>query len=135
MTMRRTLTLLAATAAVGGGAAVLAVAAPTTLNLTSQTTSQKAVFTSTEDIFQGGKKVGTDRVVCTQVSETKANCKVAVTLPKGTILATFTGTENSNSGPIKVVGGTRGYKDATGTGTYKNLNKDGTKTAITLKLQ
>ena len=131
--MRRTLALVAATAAVGGAAA-LAVAAPSTLNLTTQTTSQKAVFTLTEDVFQGGKKVGTDRVVCSAASEAKANCKVTVTLPKGTILATFTSTENSSSGPLKVVGGTRGYKDATGTGTYKNLNKDGTKTSVTIKL-
>jgi hypothetical protein len=132
--MRRTLALLAATAAVGGGAAVLAVAAPTTLNLTTQATSQKVTFTSIEDVFQGGKKVGTDRVVCTSVSETKASCKVTVTLAKGTILATFTSAQNETSGPIKVVGGAGAYKGATGSGTYKNLNKDGTKTSVTLKL-
>src|SRR5262245_9937330 len=82
--VRRTLALIAATAAVGGAAA-LAAAAPSNLSLTTQQTSQKAVFTSTEDVFQGGKKVGTDRVTCTASSETKASCRVTVTLPKGTI--------------------------------------------------
>jgi hypothetical protein len=131
--MRSTLALLTAMAAVSGGTG-LALAAPSTLNLTTQTTREKAVFTSTEDIFQGGKKVGTDRVSCTSVSETKADCKVTVTLAKGTILATFTG-GSASSGPIKVVGGTGAYKGATGTGSYRNLNKDGTRTAVTLRLK
>jgi len=33
-----------------------------------------------------------------------------------------------------VVGGTGAYKDATGSGTYKNLNQEGAKTSVTLKL-
>jgi hypothetical protein len=68
------------------------------------------------------------------VTETKVSCKVIVTLAKGTIRATFTGTERSTTGPIKVVGGTGAYKGATGTGTYRNVNKDGTRTSVTFRL-
>ena len=132
--MRRTLAVVAATAALGGGAALALAASSGTLSFTSQTTSQKFTSVSTDDVIQGGKKIGTDRVVCRQVSETKAACSVTVTLAKGTILATFTGGPQ-NSGPIKVTGGTGAYEGATGTGTYKNLNKDGTKTAVVLKLR
>jgi hypothetical protein len=132
--MRRTLALLTATAALGGGAAVLAVAAPSTLNLTTRATGERATFVSTEDVFQGGKKVGTDRVSCTSVSETKASCQVTVTLAKGTIVATFTSTQRSSGGALKVVGGTGAYDGATGSGTYRNLNQKGTKTSVTLKL-
>ena len=132
--MRRTLALLSAAALLGGGAAA-AVAAASTLSFTSKTVRQSAVFTSTDDVFQGGKKVGSDRIVCTSASETTANCRVLVTLPKGTIRATFVSKDNASSGTLTVVGGTRGYKGATGTGTYKNLNKAGTQTAVTLNLK
>jgi hypothetical protein len=129
--MRRTLALVAATAAVGGAAA-LAAAAPSTLSLTTQTTSHKGTSSAIEDVFRGGKKVGTDRVVCKQVTESKASCKVTLILAKGSILATFA--PSGNGGSIKVVGGTGAYKGATGTGAYRSLNQDGSRTAVTLRL-
>lgn len=132
--MKRMLVLLSAAAALGGGV-LLATASPSTLTFTSQTKSQTATFTSTDDVLQGAKKIGTDKVVCTSNGSNTASCKLTVTLAKGTINGTFTSTENASSGPIKVVGGTGAYEGATGTGTYKNLNKDGTKTAVTLKLK
>lgn len=132
--MKRALALVTATAVLGTGVA-LAIAAPSTLSFTSKTTSQKATFTSTDDVFQGAKKIGTDVLVCTSPGTNTASCKVTVTLAKGTINATFTSAQNASSGPLKVVGGSGSYKGATGTGTYKNLNKAGTKTAVTLNLK
>ena len=132
--MKRTVVFLIATLVLGAGA-LLATASPSTLKFTSKTTSQTATFTSIDDVLQGAKKIGTDKVVCNTTGANTASCKVTLTLAKGTIDGTFTSTQNSTSGPIKVVGGSGSYKGATGTGTYKNLNKDGTKTAVTLNLK
>jgi hypothetical protein len=132
--MRRTLAVLTSAALLGGGAA-LATAAPSTLSFTSKTTSQKAIFTSFDNVFQGSKKIGTDRVVCTGGSGNTANCTVFLKLPKGTIHAAFVSKNNSGGGPLRVLGGTGSYRGASGTGTFKQLNKAGTSTAVTLTLK
>jgi hypothetical protein len=133
--MRGTLaTLGVAVVALTAGAAVAAGA--TTINFTSVTRSQgdtKTGFISREDVLQGGKKVGTDVLRCT-FAKGNARCRVTVTLPKGTVVGTFTIAESSSSGAIKVVDGTGAYADATGTGTFRNLNEQGTRTAVMLRL-
>jgi len=132
----RALATLAGTAAVLAAGAALATGA-TTVAFTSVTKSQgetKSGFVSREDVLQGGRKVGTDVLRCTFAGR-KARCRVTVTLPKGTVVATFTTTEESNGGALKVVDGTGAYADATGTGTYRNLNAQGTRTTVTLRLR
>jgi hypothetical protein len=131
----RALATLAAAAAVLTAGAVVATGA-TTIAFTSVTKSQgdaKNGFIAREDVLQSGRKVGTDVVRCT-FARGKARCRVTVTLPKGTVVATFTGSDQSSGGPLKIVDGTGAYADATGTGTYRNLNQQGTRTAVTLRL-
>jgi hypothetical protein len=134
--MRGTLATLGASAAVLALGAAAATGA-TTINFTSVTKSQgntKTGFVSREDVLQGGKKVGSDVLRCT-FGKGKARCRVTVTLPKGTVVGTFTIAESSNGGAITVVDGTGAYADAAGTGTFRNLNKQGTRTAVTLRLR
>jgi hypothetical protein len=52
----------------------------------------------------------------------------------GTINSTFTLKANQNRGTLKIVGGTGTYQGATGTGIFKNLDPQGDRSAITLKL-
>jgi len=135
--MKRALALVTVTAVLGSGAA-LAAAATTTLKLTSVQTSAKQTstsFSSTENVFRNGKKVGTDRLKCT-FGRVKSPCTVALTITgKGTINLRFTTTMGSSGGPLTIAGGSGTYDGVTGTGSYKNLNNEGTRTAITLKLQ
>ena len=134
--MKTLLALAAATAALTAGAA-LATAAPQTMSFTSVTVSQKQTktgFSSVSTDLVAGKKVGTDRLVCTYAGKDKARCKVTVIRPKGTIAIAFTTTQTSTGGPLTITGGTGSWSGATGTGTYKNLDKNGSKTAVTLKL-
>jgi len=135
--MKRALALVTATAVLGSGAA-LAAAATTTLKLTSVQASTKqtsTTFSSTENVFQNGRKVGTDRLKCT-FGRVRARCTVALTITgKGTVDLRFTTTMDSSGGPLTITGGSGTYEGVTGTGSYKNLNSEGTRTAITLKLQ
>jgi hypothetical protein len=126
----------AGTAAVLVAGAALAAAAPQTIAFTSVTASQKQTktgFTSVSNDFQGKTKVGQDRLKCIFKGNVGA-CAVTVTRSDGTIKAAFTIKGNPTGGPLKVVGGTGAYAGAGGTGTYKNLNKSGSRTAVTLKL-
>jgi hypothetical protein len=133
--MRRFATLATAAAVLTAGAALATGAS--TIAFTSVTTSQdetKTGFVTRDNVLQAGKKVGTDVLRCT-FARGKARCRVTVTLPKGTVVATFTAAPESSGGTLKVVDGTGAYADATGTGTYRNLNEQGTRTAVTLRLR
>jgi len=57
-----------------------------------------------------------------------------VTRSRGTIQGTLRLKGNATRGSFKVVGGTGDYHGATGTGTYRNLDTKGERTAVTLKL-
>jgi hypothetical protein len=135
--MKRALAPITAMAILCCGAA-LASAATTTLKFTTVQTSDKQTstgFSSTESVFQNGKKVGTDRLNCI-FGRVRARCTVGLTITgKGTIKLRFTVTEGSSGGPLTIAGGTGTYEGATGTGSYRNLNNEGTRTAVTLKLQ
>ena len=83
-------------------------------------------------MLQKGKKVGTDRLVCT-FRGNKADCKIAVKLTgRGQIKLTATFTENSDHGPLTIVGGTGEFAGASGDGNYRNVAKN--KTSVLLHL-
>jgi hypothetical protein len=130
------LAILAATAAVlaagsaqGAGASSIAFT-----TLTKSEGMTKSGFLLREDVLQNGRKVGTDVVRCRPVGQ-KVRCRVTVTLPRGTIVVTFTSAEGSSRGALRVVDGTGAYADATGGGLYRNLNPQGSRTAVTLRLR
>jgi hypothetical protein len=133
--MRRALVLAAASAAIGlgVGAAVPAMGATTDLRFFAVTQGEKQTahgFIIVEKILQGGKKVGTDRLVCTFRGH-KADCTIAVMLTgRGQIKLTATFGENSDHGPLKIVGGTGEFAGASGDGNYRNIT--GTKTRVLL---
>ncbi len=132
--MRRVLVLAAATALIaGGGLAATAAGATTNLQFFTVPTGDGQTpngFVQTEKVLQNGKKVGTDRLVCTY-RHNKADCKITVKLTgRGQIKLTATFGERSNHGPLKIVGGTGEFAGASGDGNYKTITE--TKTRVIL---
>lgn len=129
--------LIAVGAAVGVlGAGAVAANATTTISFISVTKSEKETrngYMAKDEVRQNGKKIGTDTLTC-KFAKNRAQCRVVVKLAKGSITATFTGSAQGTGGPLKIVAGTGAYAGATGTGSYKNLNKQGTRTRVTLRL-
>jgi hypothetical protein len=135
MRHRAALLSAAVAATVLAGGVVLAVAAPQTIKLTSvQVTSKQSSkgFTGTDNVLQNGKKVGTDTLSCVFATSV---CKVTVKLPKGSINARFVTKANATGGTLTITGGTGAYEGAKGTGSFQNLNKQGSRTAVTLNLK
>jgi hypothetical protein len=133
--VKRTIVIAGVIAAVASGA-VLATAAPKTISFTSVTVSQKqtkAGFSSVSNDLVGKNKVGQDRLNCAFKKNT-GHCTVKFIRAAGTINSTFTLKGNQNHGTLKIVGGTGTYQGATGTGSFKNLDPQGNRSAITLKL-
>jgi hypothetical protein len=135
--MRRVMALAAAGAAIGLGAGVAAPAMGATTNLHFFTVQQaekdgKNGFLIVEKVLQKGKKVGTDRLVCT-FRGNKADCKIAVKLTgRGQIKLTATFGENADHGPLTIVGGTGEFAGASGDGNYRSVGKN--KTSVLLHL-
>jgi hypothetical protein len=125
-----------ALAALAAGAA-LAAAAPQTISFVSVTARQsqtKNGFVIVDNDVVGKTKVGTDRVKCTFGEDNVAACVLTVTRPDGTIKGAFSLKGNASRGSLRIVGGAGAYEAATGTGTWRNLDKEGKRTAVTLKL-
>jgi hypothetical protein len=133
--MRRAMALAAAGAVIGlgAGAAVPAMGATADLRFFAVTQGQKDTgngFIIVQKVLQDGKKVGTDRLVCT-VRGHKADCKISVKLTgRGQVKLTATLGENSNHGPLKIVGGTGEFAGASGDGNYRDVTN--TKTRVLL---
>jgi allene oxide cyclase-like protein len=133
---------LAAALALGAGGAVasLATAAPTTLTLvTKQTASKntKTTFTFSETVKQKGKRVGTDRGVCTFTPRgakqpTGGDCTVTLKLAKGTIVARTHLDFSAKGGKIRATGTSGAYKGKSGGGTFTNVTETTTKLVLRL---
>ena len=85
------------------------------------------------DVNAAGKTVGFDMLYFTAVSATTGNVNVTVDTNGGFLYGTLT--VNFKTGAItngKVTGGTGSFVGATGTIKAKNLNKAGTRTAVTI---
>ena len=85
------------------------------------------------DVNAAGKTVGFDMIYFTATSATAGAINVTVNTSGGFLYGT--GTINTKTGVFsngKVTGGTGSFKGATGTITAKDLNKAGTRTAVTI---
>ena len=144
MKVRTTIAAIGATALVGTGAFMLpalASASSTTHTLKFiSVTKNSVMFTKATggsqdtDVNAKGKTIGYDDIYFSATSATRANVNVALDTSGGFLYGTLT--VNLKTGAItngKVTGGTGSFKGATGTITAKNLNKAGTRTAVTVK--
>jgi hypothetical protein len=133
--MRRAMALAAASALIGLGAGVAAPAMGATTNLRFFTVGQaekptKDGFIRVEKVLQDGKKVGTDRLVCT-FRQNKTHCKIVVRLTgRGQIKLTAAFAHNSKHGPLKIVGGTGEFAGASGDGNYKFVTENKTRVLL-----
>ena len=84
------------------------------------------------DVNAAGKTVGFDMIYFTATSATGGTINVTVDTSGGFLYGTGTITNNGVFSNGKVTGGTGSFKGATGTITAKNLNKAGTRTAVTI---
>jgi len=112
--------------------------ASTTLKFISVTKSS-TMFSKTSggqqdtDVNAAGKTVGFDMLYFTAVSATTGAVNATIDTTGGFIYGTLT--VNFKTGAIsngKVTGGTGSFVGATGTIKAKNLNKPGTRTAVTI---
>jgi len=143
MKLRTSIAVTAAAALIGAGAFMLPAAAsagtPThTLKFTSLTKTQ-IMFSLTSgalqdtDVNSKGATIGFDVLYFAYVSGATAPVNLTVDVAGGFIYGT--GQVNITTMAFtdgKVTGGTGAFKSATGTITEKNLNKAGTKTAVTI---
>jgi hypothetical protein len=141
--IRTSLAAAGAAALLGAGALVLpavasASSATHTLKFISVTKastmfSKSAGGQQDTDVNTAGKTVGFDMLYFTAVSATNGNVNVTVDTNGGFLYGTLT--VNFKTGAItngKVTGGTGSFVGATGTIKAKNLNKAGTRTAVTI---
>ena len=142
MRIPTTMAAAAAAAIVGTGALVLPAAASAsttthTLKFTAETKSSVAFSNSTEaeqdtDVNGAGKVVGYDMLYLTVVSSTSAAVNITVDVNGGMLYGTATLNSEGVVSNGKVTGGTGSFKGATGEFTVKNLNKAGTRHAVTI---
>jgi hypothetical protein len=84
------------------------------------------------DVNAAGKTVGFDMIYFTATSATGGTINVTVDTSGGFLYGTGTITNNGVFSNGKVTGGAGSFKGATGTITAKDLNKAGTRTAVTI---
>jgi hypothetical protein len=136
--MRRALAAVGLAAIIVSGSSVLANAAGRTVTLVSVQIREKGGsngLTIWDNDVQAGKRIGHDRLVCTFTPRRTASCKIAFVLAAGTLRGSTELAETQVSGTIRILGGTGAYRDATGSGTFKNLNSAGTRTRVVLHLR
>ena len=134
--MRTRVPLALAAAACLAVPAIATASAP--IRFTSVQVSQKQTKSGLiirDDDFQGKTKIGHDKLVCTFTSNARATCIVRVSLANGTIRGHLTVGQNISAGPIAIIGGSGAFKGATGGGAFKNLNTQGTRTAVALHIK
>jgi hypothetical protein len=144
MTIRTSIAAAGAAVAIAGAGAILlpavASAHSTTHTLKFISVQQKSVgfpkasgANQDTDVNAAGKTVGFDMIYFKATSPTTGAINVTVDTNGGFLYGT--GTINVNTGVLsngKVTGGTGSFAGATGTIKAKNLNKAGTKTAVTI---
>jgi hypothetical protein len=143
MKVRTSIAAAGAAALLGAGALVLPAAASATSathTLKFISVQKKSIMftratgaTQNTDVNAAGKTVGFNMLYFAATSATAAAINITVDTSGGFLYGT--GTVNIKTGAFsngKVTGGTGAFKGATGTIKAKNLNKAGTRTAVTI---
>ena len=116
-----------------------AMAKPQVIRLTSVTVNShntQTGFVEHHSDDMGSRVIGHDTLTCTVTGKNSLRCRVTVVRPSfGTLFLGFRTTFTASSGHGVVTGGTLAYAGATGTFTYRNLNKSGSRTAVVLSLR
>ena len=94
----------------------------------------KTGFVIRDNDFSGAKRVGHDTLTCAVISKLKANCKLVLVLSGGTLKGTVPILFSKTQGAGVITSGTGSYAGAKGARVYRNLNKQGTRTALVLTL-
>jgi hypothetical protein len=106
----------------------------TDLDLGKKGFSQGDQFLFADNVFRGGKKVGTDGGVCTATRVTSAaqefQCVVSVRLPEGQLTVQGLIDFSGKTSTFAITGGTGRYRDAGGYVVVPNTDSD--TTAITV---
>jgi hypothetical protein len=100
----------------------------------SQKQPNNETFISTENVLINGKKVGHDTLTCKAISQSKANCSIVFVFAAGKLKAKFPIVFTESSGKGTITGGTGKYAGAKGTLTWRNLNSEGTRTGVVVRL-
>jgi hypothetical protein len=91
-------------------------------------------FIINENDLVNGKKVGHDTLTCKIVDQNHANCSIVIVFSAGKLNAKFVLPLGASSGKGTITGGTGKYAGAKGTLTWRNLNTEGTRTSVVLRL-
>ena len=122
--------LFTGAAQAGGGSDVI--------RLTSVTMSALHRLTglsSSRQEVSNGKKVGHDTLTCKVVAQkNKVRCSIAVVLSAGKLTGRFVQSFSASGGKGTITGGTGRYAGAKGTFTFKNLNREGSRTGVVVTL-
>lgn len=105
----------------------------TSVMVSEQHPNNETIIIKNND-FISGKKAGHDTLTCKLVAQSRVNCSIAVVLAAGKLSGKFAQSLSASSGKGTIIGGTGKYLGARGTFTFKNLNKEGSRTGVVVTL-
>ena len=122
--------LLAGAAQAAAGSEVIRL---TSVMVSEQHPDDQTIIIKNNDLING-KKVGHDTLTCKVVAQNKVRCSIAVVLPAGKLNGKFVQSFSASGGKGTITGGTGKYAGANGTFTFKNLNREGSRTGVVVTL-
>lgn len=105
----------------------------TSVMVSEQHPDDQTIIIKNNDLING-KKVGHDTLTCKVVAQNKVRCSIAVVLPAGKLNGKFVQSFSASGGKGTITGGTGKYAGANGTFTFKNLNREGSRTGVVVTL-
>ena len=123
--------LFTGAAQAGGGSDVIRL---TSVQVSEQHPDDRTIIVKNNDVING-KKVGHDTLTCKVVAQkNKVRCSIAVVLSAGKLTGRFVQSFSASGGKGTITGGTGRYAGAKGTFTFKNLNREGSRTGVVVTL-
>ena len=122
--------LVTGAAQAAGGSKIIRL---TSVQVSEQHPNNQLIIIKNNDVING-KKVGHDTLTCKVVEQRKANCSIAIALAAGKLNGKFVQSFSASSGKGTITGGTGNYTGAKGTFTFRNLNREGSRTGVVVTL-